>query len=298
MVVVTLLWSMAGVVTRHLDSTLSFEVTFWRSTFNALTLAVFLTFLRGVGMWRRLLHSSGVIWVSGVCWAIMFTAFMVAITLTTVANVLITMALAPLMTALLAHFFLQHKLPRATWLAIVMAGVGIAWMFSQKGDTELSLVGTLVALAVPLATAINFVTLQYVSLNRDKLAGDGKSPVEDMLPALLIGAILSVLLTLPLSLPFQVSAHDLRLLSLLGVFQLAMPCLLVVRLSRELSAPEISLLSLLEVIFGVAWVWLWAGEHPSANTLQGGILVLGALIANECARIYRRQKMKRQSTWS
>jgi drug/metabolite transporter (DMT)-like permease len=59
----------------------------------------------------------------------------------------------------------------------------------------------------------------------------------------------------------------------------------VVRLSRELPAPEISLLSLLEVIFGVTWAWLWADEYPSTHTLQGGILVIGALVANELARI-------------
>ncbi len=292
MILAALLWSIAGVVTRHLDSAPSFEVTFWRSAFNALALAVALTFIRGPGLWRRLLHSPKVIWISGICWAIMFTAFMVAITLTTVANVLITLAVGPLITALFARLFLHHRLPLATWLAIGVAGLGIAWMFRQEGDQTLSLIGTLVALAVPLAAAVNFTILQQVGLNRDKVkSADNR----DMLPAVLIGAILSALATLPLSLPFQASAHDLTLLSLLGIFQLAIPCLLVVRLTRELPAPEISLLSLLEVIFGVAWVWLWAGEHPSANTLAGGTLVLGALIANELARISRgykaRQKM-------
>ncbi|MBU1566757.1 MAG: DMT family transporter [Proteobacteria bacterium] len=285
MILVTLLWSTAGVVTRHLDSAPSFEVTFWRSTFNALALAVALTLIRGPGLWRRLLHSPRVIWISGICWASMFTAFMLAITLTTVANVLITLAVGPLITALFARLFLHHKLPPATWVAIVVASVGIAWMFRQDGDATLSLLGTLVALAVPIAAAVNFTILQHVGLNRDRSIALGAEPVQDMLPAVLIGATLSALVTLPLSWPFQASTHDLGLLSLLGIFQLAIPCLLVVRLSRELPAPEISLLALLEVIFGVTWAWLWAGEQPSANTLSGGALVLGALVANEFARI-------------
>lgn len=292
MILVTLLWSMAGVVTRHLDSSPSFEVTFWRSGFNGLALAVALTFRRGPGLWSRLLHSPGVIWASGICWAIMFTAFMVAITLTTVANVLITMALGPLITALFARFFLQHRLPVATWIAIVTAGLGITWMFCQEGDTTLSLIGTLVALAVPLAAAVNFTIMQHVGLDRGRVDAAGGKPVQDMLPSLLIGAVISSLVTLPLSWPFQASVHDLGLLSLLGVAQLAIPCLLVVRLSRELPAPEILLLSLLEVIFGVAWVWLWGGERPSANTLSGGTLVLGALAANELARILRLRREK------
>jgi drug/metabolite transporter (DMT)-like permease len=256
MILVTLLWSMAGVVTRHLDSAPSFEVTFWRSGFNALALAIALTLIRGPGLWRSLLHAPRALWGSGLCWAVMFTAFMVAITLTTVANVLITLAIGPLITALFARIFLKHHLPPATWLAIAVASLGIAWMFRQEGDVHLSLLGTLVALAVPFSGAVNFTILQHVGLDRVKLLVDGDRPAEDMLPAVLIGAMLSALATLPLSWPFQASAHDL------------------------------CLLAQLEVIFGVTWAWLWAGEQPSANTLSGGTLVIGALVANELTRMY------------
>ena len=292
MILVTLLWSMAGVVTRLLDSAPSFEVTFWRSTFNALALAVALTLLRGIGLWRRLLYSPRVIWFSGICWAIMFTAFMVAITLTTVANVLITLAVGPLVTALFAHLFLHHRLPPATWLAIAGASLGIVWMFCQDGGGGIALIGTLVALAVPLAGAANFTILQHVGMNRGKVIAAGEKQALDMLPAVLIGATLSALAMLPLSWPFQASTHDLCLLSYLGIFQLALPCLLVVRLSRELPAPELILLAQLEVVFGVTWAWLWAGEQPSMNTLSGGLLVLGALVANELVRIFHARTAK------
>ena len=126
MTLVSLLWSLAGVVTRHLDSAAGFEVTFWRSGFNALALAIALTLLRGPALWRGLLRAPAVLWISGICWAIMFTAFMVAITLTSVANVLITMAVGPLITALFARFFLRHSLPATTWLAIAAALAGCA----------------------------------------------------------------------------------------------------------------------------------------------------------------------------
>ena len=109
-----------------------------------------------------------------------------------------------------------------------------------------------------------------------------------MLPAVLIGATLSALATLPLAYPLQASGHDMGLLALLGVAQLAIPCLLVVRLSRELPAAEIALLGLLEVLFGVTWAWLGASEQPSPATLTGGSLVIAALILNEVLAI--RQK--------
>src|SRR6218665_1669953 len=129
MVLVTLLWSTAGVVTRHLEAARSFEITFWRSAFNALALILALRWLRGPTLWGQLLRAPRLVWVSGLCWAVMFTAFMVALTLTTVANVLVTMALGPLLTALVARIFIGHRLALRTWLAIAVAGVGIGYMY-------------------------------------------------------------------------------------------------------------------------------------------------------------------------
>lgn len=279
MVLVTLLWSIAGVVTRHLDAARSFEVTFWRSGFNALSLAIALTLWRGAGMWRDLVRAPRVVWISAVCWSVMYTAFMVALTLTSVANVLITMALGPMVTAMFSWLFLRRRLPARTWLAIAVAGAGIVWMFAGELAQGGSLLGSLVACAVPLAGAINLIVLQSV--------GERAGEAPDMLPAVMLGAAISALATLPFALPLEASVHDLGLLALLGTVQLALPCLLMVILSRVLPAPEISLLALLEVIFGVAWAWLWAGEVPQDSVLSGGALVLAALIANEMAALRR-----------
>ncbi len=281
MILVTLLWSIAGVVTRHLDSARSFEVTFWRSFSNGLALSLALTAMRGPSMWRQLPAWPRGVWVSGLCWAVMFTAFMAALTLTSVANVLITMALGPLVTALFARIFLHHHLPARTWTAIVAAGIGIGWMFGTTAPDATNLAGSLVALAVPLAAAVNWTLLQHMGERES-------SRRADMLPAVWIGAVLSAGITLPLALPLQTSAHDIGLLALLGTVQLAVPCLLVVRLSRELPAPEIALLGLLEVVFGVAWAWLGAGERPATVTLLGGAVVLAALVGNELKAPARR----------
>ncbi|MDR7272118.1 drug/metabolite transporter (DMT)-like permease [Pelomonas saccharophila] len=267
MLLVTLMWSSAGVVTRHLDAARGFEITFWRSSFNALALVVILGFLRG----RALLPSlkGRAVWASGVCWAIMFTAFMVALSLTTVANVLVTMSLSPLFTALFARVFLHQPIPGRTWAAIVVAGAGIAWMFGGQFGGPLA--GVIVALGVPLAAASNWCLLQKV----------GQGSGADMLPAVLIGALISMAAMLPLAWPLQAGAHDLALLGFLGVFQLAVPCLLAVRLARELPGHELALLGQAETLLGVLWAWLFAGEHPGSAALIGGSLVLAALIANE-----------------
>ena len=291
MLLVTLMWSTAGVVTRHLEVARSFEVTFWRSAFNALALVVALGWMRGPRLWADLRQGGAALWVSGLCWMVMYTNFMLAITLTTVATVLITMSIAPLLTALFARVFLRHALPARTWVAIGVAGLGIAWMFGQQALAPgASMTGALVALGVPIAGAINWVLLQHLhQRHHQRPAADPLAREPDMLPAVLIGALLSAAVTLPMALPFSATPHDLGLLAGLGVFQLAIPCLLAVALTRVLPAPEISLLALLEVIFGVLLAWLGAGEVPGPNALTGGALVISALLFNEWLALRERR---------
>jgi drug/metabolite transporter (DMT)-like permease len=286
MVAVTLMWSLAGVVSRHLESAGRLEITFWRSAFNALALAAMLLAWKG----RRWLvasirHGGLALWLSSACWAVMYTAFMVAIMITTVANVLVTMAIAPLLTAVIARIALGQRLPARTWAAIMVAGAGIAWMYGREiaGDSR-HVWGTLVAVCVPVAAAINWTLIQY--MQRRPVSADVARV--DLLAAVLLGALISAACTLPFSLPFAASGRDMALLALLGGVQLALPCVLAMQAARVLSAPEISLLGLLEVVFGVLWVWLAGGEQPAAAVLTGGSLVLAALAFNEWAALRSR----------
>lgn len=274
MVGITALWSIAGVVTRHLEQARSFEVTFWRSFFTVLSLLVILPLWQGRGVLSRMPWRSSYFWLSGVCWSVMFTAFMMALMLTAVANVLITMAIGPLLTALVTRVFLGHRLPLRTWAAIVLAGVGISWMYGSQLSLGAPnfLLGSMVALCVPIAGAVQWTLVQ-------KSHADGLDL--DLVPSVLLGAVLSSLFTLPLAWPFQASVHDVGLLAMLGLFQLAIPCALSVVCARVLKAPEVSLLALLEIVFGIALAWWGANEAPQPSVLLGGALVLSALLMNE-----------------
>ncbi len=272
MIAVTLMWSIAGVVTRHLEQARSFEVTFWRSFFTVLCLLVILPLFQGRDVFRRMRSGGQSLWISGLCWCGMFTFFMLAITLNSVANVLLTMSIAPLLTALAARIFIGHRIPGRTWTAIVVAGCGIAYMYGSQISQGVSLTGTLVALGVPVSGAANWTVTQHAH---------AKGQEVDLIPAVLIGAVLSALLTLPLAFPFQASRHDLVLLAGLGVVQLAIPSALAVLCARVLKAPEVALLCLLEVIFGILLAWIGANEVPRPNVLTGGALVIGALALNE-----------------
>jgi drug/metabolite transporter (DMT)-like permease len=206
--------------------------------------------------------------VSGLMWALMFTAFLFALSMTTTANALVVMAVSPLLTALFAFLFLKDPLPVRTWLAAGAAAVGIAWMFASQIEGG-HLLGMAVAFLIPVAAAINVVILRASAAKLD------------LIPAVMLGGALSCLIALPFALPFSATPRDLALLAFLGFFQLALPCMFLVLASRALLAPEIALLGLLEVVLGPLWVWLGAGEVPAESTVLGGIVVLGALVANE-----------------
>ena len=276
MVLAALMWSSAGVVTRQLHVAQGFEVTFWRSFFTVLALLVILPLWQGAGVFRRFPWRRGAFWLAGLCWATMFTAFMVALTMTGVARVLVTMAVAPLLTALLSRMVTGHRLPTRTWVAIAVAGAGMAWMFAgQLGGQSSSgreWLGSVIALGVPLAAAVHWTIAQRSQAEGEPL---------DLVPSVLLGAVMSTAFTLPLAWPFQATGGDLAWLAFLGLAQLAIPCVLAVLAARVLAAAEVSLLGLLEIVFGIALVWLIAGEAPRREVLTGGTLVIGALLANE-----------------
>ncbi|NCW99040.1 MAG: DMT family transporter, partial [Betaproteobacteria bacterium] len=267
LVLCTLMWSIAGLVSRQLEQAKSLEVTFWRSLFCFLAM--------GLGMawhWRRKVLQ--VLWAmgrwglfSGAMWAVMFTCFMIALTRTSVANTVVVMSLAPLLAAIMARLFLRTPIEPSTLFAIAMAGCGVWWMV-REGITGDGYEGMLIAAGVPLASAANLVVLRAQ-----------RAQVE-LIPAILVGAWISCLITLPWSIPFEASSHDLAWLALLGVFQLAIPCALLVWVARFLPPHEIALICLLEVVLGPIWTWLGADEEMPLATVQGGMLVIAGLAFN------------------
>lgn len=274
------LWSIAGVVTRQVERAAGFEIVFWRS------LCAF-AFVAAVLLAQRLpVKPSRPLLVSGAMWGVMFTAFMLALTLTSTANTLVVMSIAPLLTALLARAFLSDPLPARTWIAVGAAALGIGWMFAADfgAHSARDYSGMALAALVPVASAINVVTLRAAAAS------------VDLRPAVMLGGALSCLVALPLALPLQATPRDIALLAFLGVFQLGLPCVMLVVASRVLLAPEIALLGLLEVLLGPVWAWLGAGETPARGTLFGGAIVLGALALNEISGFSSARQAARQST--
>src|SRR5512147_178110 len=201
MIIAPLLWSIAGVVTRHLSPDLQangrFEITFWRSLFAAVFVGGYLLLVRRdfAGSLRR----AGVPGLlSGAMWATMFICFMLALTLTSTANTLIVLAVAPLVTALLAWAVLRAPVAARTWIAIGTAMAGIVWMFagSLRIQSPSSVLGMLIAFGAPVASAINVVILKK------------RGHALDLVPAVFLGGSISAALMLPLALPSIATAGD------------------------------------------------------------------------------------------
>jgi drug/metabolite transporter (DMT)-like permease len=271
MIVAPVLWSTGGMVTRHIQHAGAFEQVFWRSFFAFACVLAFLLFRKELP-WKAM-RAAGVPGLAcGFLWAVMFTAYLVALSLTSTANTLVVIGLSPLLTAVLARLTLADPVPARTWIAIPAAAAGIAWMF-RDGIAADHLAGMLVAAIIPFAGAINVVTLR------------GAAARLDLVPSVMLGGALSALAALPFALPLAATPRDLLLLAFLGIFQLGLPCILVVIASRTLLAPELALLGLLEVVLGPLWAWLGAGETPGSATLTGGAIVVTALAANELASL-------------
>jgi drug/metabolite transporter (DMT)-like permease len=208
--------------------------------------------------------------ISGLLFAWMMICFILALSLTTVANTLVVGSISPFVAALCGRLFLGEKVVPRTWLAMIAAIGGITMMFFDA-LTSGGWAGNLIALCIPLGFGANVVILRK------------HRAAVDMVPSVLLAGIFSMLFALPFALPLSVSTGDLALLSIMGVVQLSAGLLLMMVAVRYLASAEIGLLSILEIIFGTLSVWIVIGERPSQAALIGGGVVVAALVVNQIA---------------
>lgn len=147
--------------------------------------------------------------------------------------------------------------------------MALMFILDAKALTGQHLLGFVVALCIPTASAINWNLVEKTGNQVDFIA------------AVFIGAVLSALITLPLAFPLRADWHDIGWLAFLGVVQLGIPCALCVLAAKHLPAPELSLLTLLEVIFGIALTTWLTSEPLGLATVIGGSIVIFALVINE-----------------
>jgi drug/metabolite transporter (DMT)-like permease len=265
-----LAWSTGGVFVRNVDLADPWEIVLWRSVFMAAFLAVAIAALNRGAVLSKVLAAGSAGVISGLLLAATFFFFILSITRNTVANTLALMSTGPFFVAVAGRFFLGERVPLRTWIAIGVALAGIAAMFLEGLDGGRTF-GNLLALGVPTAFALNVIVLRrhHASV--------------DMVPAVMLAGLFSIVIAAPLAWPLEAGARDLTVLALMGIVQLGTGCLLMTLATRYLPATEIGLFALIETTLGPVWAWLGVGERPTNLAIVGGLVVVAAVAANYLA---------------
>jgi drug/metabolite transporter (DMT)-like permease len=269
--------SIGGIGVRLIESASAWQILFYRSLALIATLLVVLVARNRGGLLDAFRGAGLPAVMAGLSLSVAFCGFIFSLGYTTVANTLFVLAAAPFLAAALGLVVLGESVRRATWLAMVVALVGVGAMV-WEGFVRGNPLGDLTALLAALGFAGFTVALRW-----------GKT--RDMRPAVCWAALFTAFAA-GVAIPssgggFAISAWDLGLCAIMGMVQIGAGLLIYTAGSRHLPAAELALLALTEVVLGPIWVWLGIGETPSLATLLGGAIVLGAIAGNALSGLRR-----------
>jgi len=186
--------------------------------------------------------------------------FIISIQNTNVANTLIMVAMAPMLSAILAAIFLKEAPDKKTWIAIIITFLSVAYIFYDS-----------IQLGNFLGDFFGFITALGLAINAN-LARYAKD--RDLVPSAVIGKLCVAIFALFFVESFELTKNDLIIVPLMCVMCVAIPFVLVTIAPRFITAAEVNLFFLLEVILGPVWVWLVVKEQPSLETILGGIVII------------------------
>ena len=202
--------------------------------------------------------------LAGIFYVISFSicniTFIISIQNTNVANTLIMVAMAPMLSAILAAIFLKEPTNKETWVAIFVTFFSVTFIFYDSIQIG-NIVGDLFGFVTALGLAIN--------ANLARFAKD-----RDLVPSAVIGKLVVAIFAFFFVEKFDLVATDKIIVPLMCIMCVAIPFVLVTIAPRYISAPEVNLFFLLEVILGPIWVWLIIKEQPSVQTIIGGIVII------------------------
>lgn len=246
---------------------------FWRGLLQFVTLFAGYCFVFRSGAIRQLCSVGMMGLLIGATYAGGNILFIHSIRTTSVSNTLLIVSSAPLIAAVLSRLFLHEKTALRTWLAALASMIGVGIIFSG-GIRAGSVSGDALALASAICMASSFVLIRRAHL-------------VNMIPAVAISGLLIALLVAPMVPEFIVTGKDAMLLGILGAVIMPIAFGLITLGPRYITAPEVSLIMLIETVLGPTWVWLMMGEQPSPTTYIGGAVVLAALILHSIISLKR-----------
>ena len=256
--------SWGGFVIRSFEEASVWQILLLRSFFFMIALIIFLIITYKKNTIRVLKDAGFAGLLGGFVMSLSFIAFVVAMTNTSVANVVFIISTQTMFLAIFGYFYLKEKVSLVSFISILLAMSGITIMVGDS-LTSGSFFGNLVALAIP----INFSILVMIIRKNKNL---------DMVPAIFYSGIFSVIYGLILSESFVFTSHDILMGFFLGVPQLAFGFICITIGSRSTPSATIGLLMLSETICAPIWVLIFLNEIPPISTLIGGLIIIIAII--------------------
>jgi drug/metabolite transporter (DMT)-like permease len=274
-----LFWSFGGAIARWIEAGDSWTLVFWRSFWAAAFLLSFMIWRDGLAGAIKLFRGMGKPGLAvACCFATSSGTFVIALSYTTVANVVLMQASVPLLAALLSWIFLRERVSVATWIAIAVVICGVIVMVSASFDGTVSPVGDGLALLI----AIGFSTATVITRRYSHVR---------MTPATCLGVTMAALVASTQASTLSVSAPDMGKLLLFGAVNLGLGMALFTTGARLIPAAFAALLGTFETILAPVWVWLVHGEVPPIQTLVGGGIIFAALLVHITMEFRRQAKL-------
>ena len=209
----------------------------------------------------KILFDSG---FHGIIYVITFSitniTFVVSIQNTNVANTLVMIATAPLLSAILGAIFLKEPPDKKTWISIVITFFAILYIFFDSLKMG-NFYGDILGFITAIGLAVGAITIR-----------SAKS--KNLVPAAVVGKLFVASFALLFIESFVLQDKDLLIIPLMCILCVAIPFVLVTIAPRFITAAEVNLFFLLETIIGPIWVWMIIKEQPSIETLFGGIVII------------------------
>ena len=203
----------------------------------------------------------GLIYV--VTFSITNITFVVSIQNTNVANTLVMIATAPMLSAILSSIFLKEPPDKKTLISIIVTFLAVIYIFYDSIKLG-NFYGDILGFITGLGLAVGAVTIR-------------SAKTKNLVPAAIVGKLFVATFALLFIDNFALVGNDLIIVPLMCIMCVAIPFVLVTIAPRFIPAAEVNLFFLLETIIGPIWVWLVIKEQPSIETLQGGLIIIATI---------------------
>ena len=281
-IVAGMLWSMIGIGIRLIENANVWQILLYRSLSLVLFLFVVLLINTKKNPFVLIYQSKLPVFIAAFGLFIAYSGGIYAVQNTSVANAMLLFASAPLITSILAYYFLGEKVSLHTFLAILIAFLGIFIMFMESFGNN-SINGSIGGVISAFGFSIFTVSLRWGKQN-------------NMLPSVFLSGLLAIFLTVIIC---KIQNHNLIIerydafyALFLGIFQVGIGLILYTAGSKTVPAAELTLLSLCEVLLAPIWVWIFLGEGATRLTFIGGFILLIAIIFNSIFLIIKRNTKK------